>query len=88
MQTVPTKGKNDKLLENKETDNRIIRRIIRRAYRNHPLSAEDKQFNRRHAGVRSIVERVFGQATLRDGKSALFGRSAQSCPLSSDVYGL
>jgi len=44
------------LLENKEIDNRIIRR----AYRNHPLSATDKQFNRRHAGVRSTVERVFG----------------------------
>jgi len=46
----------DKLLKKQEIDNRIIRR----AYRNHPLSAADKRFNRRHAGVRSIVERVFG----------------------------
>jgi IS5 family transposase len=46
----------DEYLENQETENRIIRR----AYRNRPLSAEDKRFNRRHSGVRSIVERVFG----------------------------
>jgi IS5 family transposase len=42
----------------KEKD--IKNRIIKRAYRNHPLSAEDKHFNRLHAGVRCTVERVFG----------------------------
>jgi len=38
----------------------IDNRVIKRAYRNHPLSAPDKQFNRLHAGVRSTVERVSG----------------------------
>ena len=30
------------------------------AYRNRPLSKEDKVFNQTHAGVRSTDERVFG----------------------------
>lgn len=38
----------------------IDNRLTKRAYRNRPLTAEDKQFNRMHAGVRSTVERVFG----------------------------
>ena len=33
---------------------------MRRAYRNRPLSKEDKLFNRLHSGIRSIVERAFG----------------------------
>ena len=41
-------------------ERQIENRLIRRAYRNKPLSAEDKKFNRMHSGVRSIVERVFG----------------------------
>lgn len=35
-------------------------RILRRAYRNKPLTVHDKHFNRQHSGTRSIVERVFG----------------------------
>ena len=38
----------------------IRNRIIKRAYRNKPLSDEDKRFNRLHSGVRCTVERVFG----------------------------
>ena len=34
--------------------------LTRRAYRNKPLTKEDKQFNRINSGTRSIVERVFG----------------------------
>ena len=40
--------------------NHIGNRIIKRAYRNKPLTEKDKAFNRLHTGVRSIVERVFG----------------------------
>lgn len=46
----------DAYLKDKGIDNRVIKR----AYRNHPLSDEDKRFNRMHTGVRSTVERVFG----------------------------
>ena len=38
----------------------IENRLIKRAYRNRPLSQEDKVFNQTHTGVRSTVERVFG----------------------------
>lgn len=38
----------------------INNRITKRAYRNRPLSKQDKAFNRVHSGVRSTVERVFG----------------------------
>lgn len=38
----------------------IDNRLTKRAYRNRPLSEKDKQFNRLHSGVRSVVERVFG----------------------------
>ena len=38
----------------------IANRLIKRAYRNRPLTAEDKIFNQTHAGVRCTVERVFG----------------------------
>lgn len=38
----------------------IDNRLTKRAYRNRPLSEQDKQFNRSHSGVRSTVERVFG----------------------------
>ena len=41
-------------------EHRIDNRLIRRAYRNKPLTQADKQFNQRHSGTRSIVERVFG----------------------------
>ena len=39
---------------------RIANRITKRAYRNRPLTKEEKAFNRMHASVRSTVERVFG----------------------------
>lgn len=38
----------------------IDSRVIKRAYRNRPLSDKDKCFNRTHSGVRCTVERVFG----------------------------
>lgn len=38
----------------------IENRMIKRAYKNKPLTDEDKKFNKRHSGVRSTVERVFG----------------------------
>ncbi len=42
------------------SDNGVANRLIRRAYRNKPLTQQDKRFNRLHSGTRSIVERVFG----------------------------
>jgi len=47
--------------------NKIENRIIRRAYRNKPLTNQDKQFNRLHSGTRSTVERVFGVLNLHYG---------------------
>jgi IS5 family transposase len=38
----------------------IDNRIIKRAYRNRPLSKAVKTFNRTHSGVHYTVERVFG----------------------------
>ena len=46
----------DQWLSQRKIDNRVIKR----AYRNRPLSDEGKHFNRLHAGVRCTVERVFG----------------------------
>lgn len=43
---------------------KIENRIIKRAYRNKPLSEKDKHFNRLHSGVRCTVERVFGVLKL------------------------
>ena len=48
--------KHDQWLSERGIDNRLTKR----AYRNRPLSEQDKQFNRLHSGVRSVVERVFG----------------------------
>ena len=47
--------------------NKIENRIIKRAYRNKPLTSQDKQFNRLHSGTRSTVERVFGVLKLHYG---------------------
>lgn len=41
-------------------EHNVNNRIIRRAYRNKPLTEQDTHFNRLHTGTRSIVERVFG----------------------------
>ena len=38
--------------------------ILERAYRNMPLTDAQKRRNRRHSGIRSIVERVFGVLKL------------------------
>ena len=35
---------------------KIENQIIKRAYRNTPLTGKDKQFNRQHSGVRCTVE--------------------------------
>ena len=42
------------------SERRIENRLTRRAYRNRPLTLDDKQFNQRHSGTRCVVERVFG----------------------------
>ena len=44
---------------------KVESRIIRRAYRNKPLTTKDKQFNRLHSGTHFTVERVFGVLKLR-----------------------
>ncbi len=41
--------------------------ILERAYRNMPLTDAQKQRNRQHSGIRSIVERVFGVLKLHYG---------------------
>lgn len=45
----------------------IKSRVIKRAYRNRPLTDKDKGFNRIHSGVRCTVERVFGVLKLHYG---------------------
>ena len=45
----------------------IDNRLTKRAYRNRPLTPEDKLFNQIHSGVRSTVERVFGVLKLHYG---------------------
>jgi len=55
--------KSSKLLKEKKIKNRIMKR----AYRNRPLTKEDKIFNKLHAGTRSIVEGVFGVMKLHQG---------------------
>jgi len=46
----------DTLLKEQGIDNRLIKR----PYRNRPLTQEEREHNRRHSPVRSTVERVFG----------------------------
>lgn len=48
--------KHDDWLLRRKIDNRLTKR----AYRNRPLTKNDKIHNRLHSGVRSVVERVFG----------------------------
>jgi len=52
--------KRDKSLK----ENRITNRILNRAYRNKPLTEQQKRSNRLVSGTRSIVERVFGVLKL------------------------
>ncbi len=51
----PSKA-HDALLEERGIDNRLIKR----AYRNRPLTQAEREHNRRHSPVRSTVERVYG----------------------------
>lgn len=51
----PSKTHNDWL-----SDHSIENKLIKRAYRNRPLTKEDKRFNRLYSGTRCTVERVFG----------------------------
>lgn len=46
---------------------KVKSRIIKRAYRNKPLTKQKKQFNQLHSGVRCTVERVFGGLKLHYG---------------------
>lgn len=48
--------KHDDWLSAKSIENRLTKR----AYRNRPLTREEKGFNQTHSGVHSTVERVFG----------------------------
>ena len=48
-------------------DKRITNRILERAYRNKPLTEQQKESNRLASGTRSIVERVFGVLKLHYG---------------------
>ena len=48
--------KYDALLRRKGIKNRIIRK----AYKNRPLTEADEVFNQKHSGVRCVVERTFG----------------------------
>jgi len=52
--------KHDKFLK----ENHITNHILNRAYRNKPLTEEQKRSNRLASGTRSIVERVFGVLKL------------------------
>ena len=61
--------KHDEILKDKKIDNQVIKR----AYRNKPLTKEDKKFNRKHSSVRCTVERVFGVLKLHYGMASLFG---------------
>jgi IS5 family transposase len=53
----------DKLLEKNNSENRVLKR----AYRNTPLTAEQKAQNKLASGIRSTVERVFGVLKLHHG---------------------
>ena len=55
--------KHAKWLKKRKVENRIIKR----AYRNKPLTRQDKLFNQLHSGVRCTVERVFGVLKLHYG---------------------
>ena len=47
----------------------ITNKVLKRAYRNKPLTDEDKSINRQNSGTRSIVERTFGVLKLHYGMS-------------------
>ncbi len=47
----------------------IGNRILKRAYRNKPLTEQDKRENQNNASTRTVVERVFGVLKLHQGMS-------------------
>ncbi|MDP0589642.1 MAG: transposase [Candidatus Endonucleobacter bathymodioli] len=51
----------------RKTRKELFRGIIKRAYRNKPLTENYKCFNHLHSGVRCTVERVFGVLKLHYG---------------------
>ena len=55
--------KHDGLLKKKHIENRLLER----AYRNKPLTTEQKKKNKENSGTRSIVERTFGVLKLHYG---------------------
>ena len=63
---IPTALSND-LHEEWLKKRKVKSRIIKRAYRNKPLTKQNKQFNRLHSGTRATVERVFGVLKLHYG---------------------
>lgn len=66
MQTVPIKSqKHDELLQDKYIQNNILER----AYRNKPLTEQQKRHNQFASQVRYVVERTF----LVSSPSSLFG---------------
>ncbi len=58
-------NEHDLMLEDKGIRNRVLER----AYRNKPLTSDQKFANRNNSGTRSIVERVFGVLKLHYGMS-------------------
>ncbi len=56
-------NKHDVLLKEK----RIKNGILKRAYRNKPLTKDEKQQNKQLSSIRSTVERVFGILKLHYG---------------------
>ena len=61
----------------------IRNRVLERAYRNKPLTKEQKRKNRANSGTRSIVERVFGVLKLHYGmgKARYLGMSRNKARL-------
>jgi transposase, IS5 family len=59
--------KHDSMLKEKHIKNQVLER----AYRNKPLSKEQKKRNQHRSATRSVVERTFGVLKLHYGESAL-----------------
>ena len=70
----------------------IDNRMLKRAYRNRPLTKGERAFNRIHSGVRSTVERVFGVLKQHDGMGKArylgLGRNRTRVMLMSMAYNL
>lgn len=70
----------------------IENRMLKRAYRNRPLTKVEREFNRIHSGVRSTVERVFGVLKQHYGMGKArylgLGRNRTRVMLMSMAYNL